>query len=89
MNSDFVGDLDRRRSLTGFTFLFGGNVINWKSSLQLVVALSTTKAEFITTSEVVKEAIWLQGLISELGYEKNQVELLCDNQSAIHLTKNQ
>lgn len=52
-----------------------------------MVALSTTKAEFIAVSEVVKEAIWLKGLISELGYVQDAIELLCDNQSAINLTK--
>ncbi|GJX78316.1 transposable element [Tanacetum coccineum] len=30
-------------------------------------ALSTTEAEYMAMTEVVKEAIWLQGLLSELG----------------------
>ena len=85
----FTGDCDKRRSLTGFSFTLGSNLISWKSNLQSVVALSTTEAEFIAVSEEVKEAIWLKGLISELGYDQDAIELLCDKQSAIHLTKNQ
>ncbi|OAE23042.1 hypothetical protein AXG93_3571s1050 [Marchantia polymorpha subsp. ruderalis] len=50
---------------------------------------STTEAEDIATTEVVKESRWLKGLIHELGIVQNEVELFCDNQSAIHLTKNE
>lgn len=37
----------------------------------------------------MKESRWLKGLIHELGIVQNEVELFCDNQSAIHLTKNE
>jgi len=37
------------------------------SSLQVIAALSTTEAEYIATTEGMKEAIWLRGLVSELG----------------------
>ncbi|KAH9716242.1 hypothetical protein KPL71_021390 [Citrus sinensis] len=60
------GDLDRRRSLTGYLFMLNGCLINWKANLQHVVALSTTEAEFTATTEAAKEAIWLKGLITEL-----------------------
>lgn len=69
--------------------MLGANLINWKPNLQLVVALSITEIEFIAVLEAVKEAIWLQDLISRLDYKQESVELLCDNQSAMHLTKNQ
>ena len=36
---DFVGDPDKRRSLTGFAFTLGENLISWKLNLQSVVAL--------------------------------------------------
>ncbi|KAL6320924.1 hypothetical protein AAG906_010733 [Vitis piasezkii] len=49
---DYVGDLDKRRSTTGYIFtLFGGHV-SWKPQLQSIVVLSTTE---------------LQGLVKELG----------------------
>ena len=31
------------------------------------MALSTTEAEYMAITEVVKEAIWLQGLLDDLG----------------------
>ncbi|GKA91517.1 zinc finger, CCHC-type containing protein [Tanacetum coccineum] len=35
-----------------------------------------------------KEAIWLRGLLEELGVELNSVAVNCDNQGAIHLSRN-
>ena len=45
---------------------FTGGPISWKSTLQSTVALSTTEAEYMAITEVVKEAIWLQGLLENL-----------------------
>ncbi|GKC53169.1 retrotransposon protein, putative, ty1-copia subclass [Tanacetum coccineum] len=36
----------------------------------------------------VKEAIWLRGLLEELGVELNTMAVNCDNQCAIHLSQN-
>ena len=89
VDSDYAGDLDKRRSLTGYVFTLFGCTISWKATLQPVVALSTTEAEFIAATEAVKEALWLQGIIGELGVKQEKVIVYCDNQSTIHLTKNQ
>ncbi|XP_061357835.1 secreted RxLR effector protein 161-like [Gastrolobium bilobum] len=62
-DSDYAADLDKRRSLTGFVFTMGGNVVSWKCNLQHIVALSTTEAEYVALTEAVKEAIWLKGIV--------------------------
>lgn len=87
-DSDYAADPDRRRSITGFVFTAGGNVISWKSGLQRVVALSTTEAEYMALTESIKEAVWLKGLAAELGFVQEHVEVMCDSQSAISLAKN-
>ncbi|KAE8732040.1 F-box/kelch-repeat protein [Hibiscus syriacus] len=63
--------------------------VSWKSTLQSTVALSTTEAEYMVVSEAVKEAIWLNGLMEDLGVVQSYISLYCDSQSAIHLAKNQ
>ncbi|PHU29366.1 hypothetical protein BC332_01459 [Capsicum chinense] len=60
VDSDFAGDHDKRRSLTGYVFTIGGCAISWKVILQTTVALSTTEAEYMTITEAFKEAIWLK-----------------------------
>ncbi|KAG8480959.1 hypothetical protein CXB51_025647 [Gossypium anomalum] len=57
VDADFAGDLDRRRSLTGYVFTIGGCAISWKATLQTTVALSTTEAEYMAITEACKEAI--------------------------------
>ncbi|KAE8731199.1 SWI/SNF-related matrix-associated actin-dependent regulator of chromatin subfamily A member [Hibiscus syriacus] len=86
---DYAGDLDKRRSTTGYVFTFAKAPVSWKSTLQSTVALSTIEAEYMAVTEVVKEVIWLQGLFGELGMEQKHIKVHCDSQSAIHLAKNQ
>ncbi|KAG8474805.1 hypothetical protein CXB51_031510 [Gossypium anomalum] len=89
VDADFAGDLDRRRSLTGYVFTIGGCAISWKATLQTTVALSTTEAEYMAITEACKEAIWLKGLFSELNEDLQISTVFCDSQSAIFLTKDQ
>ncbi|GKB53927.1 retrotransposon protein, putative, ty1-copia subclass [Tanacetum coccineum] len=42
------------------------------------------EAEYMALTEAVKEAIWLRGLLEELGVKLNTVAVNCDNQGAIH-----
>lgn len=88
VDSNFAGDLDRRRSVTGFVFTLFGGAVSWKASLQSIVALSTTEAKYIALTEAVKEVKWLRGLVSELGLKQESVLVCCDNSSAIQLSKN-
>ena len=67
-------------------FTLGGTAVSWMSRLQKSVSLSTTKAEYMVTSEAAKEMIWLKNFLKELGKEQNSSALF--SQSAIHLAKN-
>jgi hypothetical protein len=54
---DWTGDLDHRRSTSGYVFnLFGGE-ISWIRRIQFVMELSTTKYEYTTTTHARKEAV--------------------------------
>ncbi|GJS34884.1 retrovirus-related pol polyprotein from transposon TNT 1-94 [Tanacetum coccineum] len=54
-------------------------IVIWKATLQHVVALSTIKVEYMALTEALKEAIWLRGLLEELGVELNTMVVNCDN----------
>ena len=66
---DYAGDHDSRKSMTGYVFRFIGGPICWKSTLQDVVTLSTTKAEYMLMTEAGKEAVWLSELLNDLGFK--------------------
>ncbi|GKE17155.1 retrotransposon protein, putative, ty1-copia subclass, partial [Tanacetum coccineum] len=85
--ADYAKDPDKGRSITGYVFMVHGCVVSWKATLQHVVALSTTEAEYMAFTKAVKESIWLKGLLIELGVNLRSVVVNCDNQSAIHLSR--
>ncbi|GJY62524.1 melanoma-associated antigen 8 isoform X1 [Tanacetum coccineum] len=80
---DYAKDPDKGRFITGYAFLVQGCVVSWKATLQHVVALSTTETEYMTLTEAMKEAIWLRGLLEELGVELNTVAVNYDNQGVL------
>ena len=50
------------------------------------MALSTIEVEYIATSMISREVVWLQKLFSELfGFRLDTTVILCDNQSRICL----
>ena len=67
MDSDYAGDLDKCRSTTAYVFILACGPVSWKSNLQSTIALSTTEAEYMAVTEGAKEAVWLRGLLKDLG----------------------
>ncbi|KAL0291599.1 UNVERIFIED_CONTAM: Retrovirus-related Pol polyprotein from transposon TNT 1-94, partial [Sesamum radiatum] len=88
VDSNYANDRDSRRSTTSYIFTLCGSCITWKSQLQQIVALSTTEAEYIAATEAFKEALWLEGIVNEIGFLKQKVTIFSDSQSAIQLCKN-
>ncbi len=74
-DSDFAGDLNDRKSTSGYIFMLSGAGISWRSKKQTSVALSTAEAEYIALSISVQEAMWLKQLTSELVCSKVQLKL--------------
>lgn len=80
-DSDYAGDLDTRRSTTGYLFCLSDGPITWCSQRQKVVALSTTESEFIAACAAAKEAIWLNRFLLDLKCSYSEsVTLHVDNQ---------
>ncbi len=87
-DADYGGDLDTRRSTTGYVYLLHGGAITWSSKRQATVAASTTEAEYISAAQAVKEALWLRNLLIDLNMDMGAIKIYADNQSAIKLLKN-
>ena len=88
-DADWAWDIDTRRSTSGYLFKLNGNLLSWHSKKQQVVALSSTEAEYVAAATATKELVWLQALLSELGYYiQMPCTLFSDNQSFIVLSRN-
>ena len=70
VDANYAQDLDDRRSIIGYVFTLSGRPICWKSMVQSLVTLSTIELEYMAIVEVAKEALWLTGLVKELGYSE-------------------
>ena len=83
------GDLDTRRSTTGYVFKVCGGTVAWKSRRQPTVALSTTEAEY-TSTDAARQAIWLRLLLDDLqlGLGNKPFPIMNDNAGTIALSKN-
>ncbi|KAK8562191.1 hypothetical protein V6N12_049238 [Hibiscus sabdariffa] len=57
IDASFQTDKDDSRSQSGFVLCLNGGAVSWKSSKQDKVVDSTTEAEYISASEVAKEAV--------------------------------
>ncbi|GKV04797.1 hypothetical protein SLEP1_g16905 [Rubroshorea leprosula] len=88
-DSDYAGDLDDRKSTSGFVFMLGSGAISWSSKKQPIVTLSTTKAEYVAATSCACQAIWLRRIMEELELNQHEAtSIYCDNNSAIKLSKN-
>ena len=56
-DSDWGGDIDDRKSQTGWVSFSYGGPINWTSTKQQCVAQSSCEAEYIAANEACKESI--------------------------------
>ncbi|KAF2300012.1 hypothetical protein GH714_006690 [Hevea brasiliensis] len=77
VDSDFVGDLDKRRSLTVICLLFL-KVLSLEDNIASYSCFVYHRAEYMALAEAVKEVLWLQGLeVDSLLAQVNAICALC------------
>ena len=89
-DSDFQGDIDSRKSTSGYVFTLYGGAVCWRSIKQTCVVDSTTEAEYVAASEAAKEAVWLKKFIMDLQVIPSAgrpITLYCDNSGAVAQSK--
>ncbi|CAA6662759.1 unnamed protein product [Spirodela intermedia] len=88
-DSDYGVDTEERKSTSGFCFFIGNSPVTWVSQKQIIVALLSCEAEYISLTLVACQGVWLVKFLKELTkiYFKS-VKIQFDNISAIELAKN-
>jgi hypothetical protein len=81
-DSDFSGlwnmefapvDPSTAKSRNGWVIFYAGCPVSWASKLQSQVALSTTEAEYIASSQALRDVIPVMNLLQEMREQKFQV----------------
>ena len=85
VDADSAGNVDIKRSTIGYVYrvcLYSRRYCSELGfSMQKIVALSTTEAEYVAITEASKEMVWLQSFLEELGKKQEDNVLYCDSQS--------
>ena len=87
-DSDFAGDTDGRKSISGYVIYLQGCPISWRSKGQKSVSLSSTEAEYMAVSEIATEILFIRSMLEFLGVTVElPIEVNVDNIGAIYLSK--
>ena len=80
---DWAGDIDSRRSTSGYCFMLGSGLISWKSKKQNSVSTSSTEAEYRAYLDTCCELLWLMQLFYHIGVlQDSPIAVFTDSQSA-------
>ena len=82
-----MGDSIDQKSTSRYVFMFSSGPIFWSSKNQAAIALSLAKAKYRGVVNACIQAIWLQGIISELEIGSNfSTTIFCDNKNTINIS---
>lgn len=88
-DSDWAGDPDDRRSITGYFFNLANGIISWQSRAQKTIALSSTQAEYMALSDCSRQAVWIRNLLMEIAKPVSAIPIYGDNQGSLFLAGNE
>ncbi|GJW48086.1 gag-pol polyprotein [Tanacetum coccineum] len=61
---------------------------SWFSKKQTALAISTTKAEYVSAGKACQQALWMKQDLIDYDVRLDDVPIMCDNKGTIDLSKN-
>ena len=65
-DTDYIGSIVDRRSITGYCTFLGGNLVTWRSKKQNVVSRSCVESKFRAIAQGLYELLWLKIILDDL-----------------------
>ena len=87
-DADYAGSRLDRKNTSGYCQFLGGCLVSWASKKQHSIALSTVEAEYVAAGSCAAQVLWIKHQLQDYHVNLKCVPLMCDNTSAISLTKN-
>ena len=88
-DADWAGDVETRKSYSGYLFQIDNATISWRTKKQTVIALSSTEAKYVSLCSATQETIWLRNLLESIGFKIHIPTTIYEaNQGARALLKN-
>jgi len=89
-DSNWAGDSNHRKSVTGIVIKLAGGTVLYKARFQDTLALSSTETEFIATVEAGKYILYLRSILQDIGMTQHEATILYeDNQGSLLMAQAQ
>jgi hypothetical protein len=88
-DSDWAGNVDTRKSTTGYVLQLGGGIVSYRSKGQPFVSDSSAMAEYVAAYDASHEIVWARNFLSAMGLLDTDVPtvLETDNKAAVSIAK--
>nr|GEV68788.1 hypothetical protein [Tanacetum cinerariifolium] len=87
-DADYAGCKDTFKSTFGGSQFLGEKLVSWSSKKQDCMALSTTKAKYVSLSACCSQVLWMRTQLTDYGFHFNKIPIYCDSKSAIAISCN-
>nr|GEV48313.1 ribonuclease H-like domain-containing protein [Tanacetum cinerariifolium] len=76
-NSGYGGATQDRKSTTRWCQFFGRRLISWQCKKQIIMATSTTEAEYVVAASCCRQVLWIQNQLLDYGdyFEKKLISV--------------
>eukprot|EP00253_Pinus_taeda_P013522 PITA_13522 len=86
---DWARSVDDRKSTSGSAFFMGSRLVSWFNKKQSSIALSIAEAEYVVVASCCTQLLWMMKTLQDFQITCTPpISILCDNTSAINISKN-
>ena len=83
-DSDWAGDTNHRKSVTGYIIKYAGGTIYYKTKFQDTIAMRSTEAEFTAACDAAKAILYIQSILDKINVPQDEATtLFIDNNGAL------